>query len=186
MIIWIDGVRGVGKTTVALKIEERVPDKEVEHLDSDFYFREMLKVLGEYAEENHCPLSEIIGGTSPQTNKVFSAHFRKIIEEKAKKTKNLIISMALIKAQCKDEIFDYLVNRDISILHIILTASKDTIKHRIKFDDDTRDKKTALEILDDSISFLDRNFADTLRIDTDNKSICDVADEIIKIAKFEE
>lgn len=184
MIIWIDGTLGIGKTTVALKIKERVPDNEVEYLDSDFYFGEMLRVMVANAEKNHC--FPAICGLSPQTNKDFSAYFRKIIEEKAKGTKNLIISMALIEMQCKEEIFDYLANRHKNILHIILTASKDTIRNRIEFDDNKRDKKTALETLEENISFLDRNFPDTLRVDTDNKSICDVADEIIKIVKFDE
>lgn len=84
---------------MALKIKERVSDNEVEYLDSDFYFVEMLKVMVDYGKKNHC--FPAIRGLSPQTNKDFAAYFRKIIEEK---TNNLIISMALIEVQCKEEI----------------------------------------------------------------------------------
>ncbi len=183
MIIWIDGTFGIGKTTVALKIKERVPDSEIEYLDADFYFGEMLNAMVEFAEKNHC--FPAIRGVFPQTNKDFAVYFRKIIEEKAKRIKNLIISMAITETQCKEEIFGYLANRHKNISHIILTASKDNIKNRIESDDNKRDKKTALDKLEENISFLDKNFPNTLRIDTDNKSICDIADEIIKIVKFD-
>lgn len=181
MIIWIDGTLGVGKTTVALNIKERNSDNEIEYLDSDFYFREMLKEMMEYAEKNHC--MPAMRGLFPQTNKDFFVYFRKIIEEKSETSNILLVSMALIEKQCKEEIFDYLINKNRCILHIILTANKETIKKRIECDNKERDKKNALEILDESVSFLDRNFVDALRIDTDNKNVCDIADEIIKIIK---
>ena len=82
--------------------------------------------------------------------------------------------MAITETQCKEEIFGYLANRHKNISHIILTASKDNIKNRIESDDNKRDKKTALDKLEENISFLDKNFPNTLRIDTDNKSICDI------------
>ena len=45
MIVWLDGTFGVGKSTVASKIVEKLSDRQVKYLDSDFYWSEFLKKL---------------------------------------------------------------------------------------------------------------------------------------------
>ena len=65
------------------------------------------------------------------------------------------------------------------IVHIILTADKETIKERIK-KDTNRMKDIALEWMVDNIEFLDNNYSDAIWIKTDNRHIDDIVDKIIE------
>ena len=167
MIIWIDGAYGVGKSTVARKIEELL-DVDTEILESDYHYQEMIK-------EN---MLLAFGGTLPQNNKNFLMRFKKIIEEKLENgNKQLVIVMALTQKEGVELLFDHF-NAKEKILHIILTASEETIKSRIK-SDDNREKGFALEWLKYNLAFLDANFPDAIRIDTENEDADVIANEII-------
>lgn len=180
IIIWIDGAYGVGKTAVALKVKEKLPEYGIEILESDCYMEETLKEIIEEAKKNNCFPN--LGGTLPQNNIRFIEKFKGIIEEKLKKlNERLIIDMALTKEECKESLFDYLQSVYGNILHIILMADEEVIKSRIL--NDNRDKYTALENLKDNISFLNKNFNDAVWINTNNKSIDNIANEIIKLIK---
>ncbi len=85
--------------------------------------------------------------------------------------------MALTMKECKEELFDYLKNNGMNIVHIILTADEDTIRERIK-NDENRMKEAALDRLTQNIVFLNKNFPDAIRIKTDN---CNVDDVVAKI-----
>lgn len=177
MIIWIDGTYGVGKTTVAMKIKESFSDDNVELLESDYFSNESLKRVVEEAKANNCFPN--IGGTLPQNNMRFLREFRELIEEKTKNTdKNLIVDMALTMKECKEELYDRLKSDGKSIVHIVLTADEDTIKSRIK-NDENRIKETALEWLTQNIAFLDENYPDAIRIKTDSRDVDDIATEVI-------
>ena len=166
MIIWLDGAYGVGKTTVARKIEELLGG-DTEIVDSDYYYQEMINENGLFA----------LGGTLPQNNKVFLTRFKKVIEDKLENTdKQLIIVMALTQKESVELLFDYF-NLDRDILHIILTASAETIKARIEADN--RGRGTALEWLTYNLAFLDVNSPDAIRINTENKDVDTTANEII-------
>lgn len=65
------------------------------------------------------------------------------------------------------------------IVHIILTADKETIKERIK-------KDIALEWMVDNIEFLDSNYPDAIRINTNKCDIDYIVDEIIEIIESKE
>lgn len=176
MIIWIDGALGIGKTTVAQKVKEGLLDNEIEFLDSDFYFLKMLEEMKNSAKkENRFPA---IRGKYPQINEDFIVYFRNLIKEN--KSEKLIISMALTQEKCKEGIFDYLIRTKENLLHIILTAEEETIKSRIEHNALRKDKNLALETLSENITFLNENFKDAIWIDTDGKSACETADEIIK------
>ena len=71
MIIWIDGVLGVGKTTIAEIVKEKFLDSEVEILDSDVYFQKALNKRWEDIAQNHRFLE--MKGTSPQNDDDFMA-----------------------------------------------------------------------------------------------------------------
>lgn len=177
MIIWIDGTYGVGKTAVAMKLKESFSNGNAELLESDYYSNETLKRVVEEAKSNNS--FPHIGGTLPQNNMRFIREFRELIEEKSKNTgKNLIVDMALTMKECKEELFEYLKNKGINIIHIILTADEDAIKSRIE-NDGNRMKETALEWLSQNVTFLDNNFPDAIRIETNNRDIDDVVSEIV-------
>ena len=175
MILWIDGTYGVGKTAVAMKIKENFPDNNVELLEADFYCNETLKRLVEEAQAKNC--MPHIGGTLPQNNMHFIEEFRELIEEKSQNDDiNLIVDMALTMSECKEELYDRLKRDGKNIIHIILTADTNTIKSRIK-NDENRMKETALEWLTWNIAFLDRNFPDAIRIKTDARDVDDIVAE---------
>ncbi len=177
MIIWIDGTYGVGKTAVAMKVKESFSDDDTELLESDYYNSEFLKRIVEEAKVNNS--FPHIEGTLPQNNTRFLQEFRELIEEKLKNAdKNLIVDMAVTMKECKEKLFDRLKSDDKNIVHIILTADEDTIKSRIE-NDGNRMKETAKEWLVQNISFLDKNFPDAMRIKTDNRSVDEIAAEII-------
>lgn len=183
MIIWVDGTYCVGKTTVAKRLKERFGN-EAELLESDYYNDETRKKIVEEAEAAHS--ISFIGGTLPQNNMRFIRDFKKLIEEKSNVTnKKLIVDMALTRMECKENLFDCLQREGKNIVHIILTANEETIKSRIK-KDENRMKEIALDWLKYNISFLDGNYPDAIRIKTDNQDTDDIVDEIIKIIKSRE
>lgn len=183
MIIWVDGTYGVGKTAVAKKLKEKLGSK-AELLESDFYSNETLKKIIEEAEASHT--MPHIGGTSPQNNIRFLREFKELIEEKSKDTsKRWIVDMALTRMECKENLFDCLQRDRTDMVHLILTADEETIKERIK-KDENRMKELALDYLEHNISFLKDNYPDAVRIKTDNRDIDDIVDEAIAIIKSKE
>lgn len=181
MVIWIDGTYGIGKTAVSMKIKEQFPDCEMEILESDIYAEETLKEVIEEAKKHNCMPD--IGGTLPQNNIRFLTKFKDIIEERAKdENKKLLVDMSLTMKVCKENLFEVLVNKGIKIIHIILEADEETIAERIK-KDGQREKMVALNELKSNLKFLDANYADAIRISTDNKSIEDIAHEVIQVIK---
>lgn len=175
MIIWLDGVLGVGKTNTALKIKDKLSDDNVEFLDSDFYYKEMI--------QKNC--FSAFGGTKPQTNQNFISYFRKIIEEKSSHTdKSILIAMALTARECKEGLLDYFIRSEKSLLHVILTADKEIIKKRILNDENRQDKSLALDDLESGILFINNNFSNAIHIDTTNNDLDTTANEIIKIARL--
>lgn len=183
MIIWVDGAYGVGKTAVAKKLKEKLGSK-AELLESDFYSNETLKKIVEEAEASHT--IPHIGGTAPQNNLRFLREFKELIEEKSEDTsKQWIIDMALTRMECKENLFDCLQRDGKDMVHLILTADEETIKERIK-KDENRMKELALDWLKYNISFLKDNYPDAVRIKTDNRDIDDIVDEALAVIRSKE
>ena len=174
MIIWIDGVRGVGKTKVCEELTNARNNYNFELLNSDQYYINMIK---------RNALLALNTGALPQNNKNFIIEFRNVIKNKIKnEEKNLIIDMALTEKECKDGLIDSLRKEGINILHIILTASKENLIDRIR-NDSNRDKEDALNLLENNLKFLETEFSQDEWIETDNKCISDIIKEIIIIEK---
>mgnify|MGYP003312884479 CR=1 FL=1 len=87
MIIWINGVRGIGKSTISEEIAKKIKGENVELLHSDEYYRRML------SDDMNLALGT---GTHPYDNKYFSDYFRKQIEKSLKQGKKVIVDMTLI------------------------------------------------------------------------------------------
>lgn len=169
MIIWIDGTYGVGKTSTLKQIEVKLKNKKIKVFRSDYFYQK-------YNKDN--PLDG--GGATPQNNIKFIKYFRNIIEEQVKKAdSDLIIDMSLTQKESKELLFEYFTKKGIEIKHFILTASIDTIKSRIK-KDGIRDKGLAYSYLEQNINFLNINYSEAIRINTENKKIEEVAKEILQ------
>lgn len=169
MIVLINGTYGVGKSTVARSIQEKIPNVEI--LESDFYYSQML---------NENPYS-VGGGTTPQNNMTFLTRFKKVIFDQLDDINKItIVVMAITQDECKNEILEPLIEKSAEFYHFILTANHETILDRIN-NQDNREKMFATSFLEPNIKFLENNFQNVPRIKTDNKDISAVADEIIDI-----
>lgn len=170
MIIWIDGTYGVGKTTITNKIADKLNKTKFIVLDSDYYFQEFGK--------GH-PEAVLFGGVTPQHNLYFLNYFKSIIEAKTLNGESAIIAMAATTNECNNTLIDYLSERE-DFIHIILEANDETIISRISKDTkESRDKRFAIDFLNENTKFLTNNYYEAIRVNTDNKTIDYVVDEII-------
>lgn len=171
MIVWIDGVLGIGKSTTAQNLWQKHLRSNGELLDSDEYFTKLCNA------DIRLAFCSIFANDNP----LFLQRFKSVIEQKVSSTnKDLIVTIALIRQESKKYLFDPLISQNIPTLHFVLTANRDAIVSRIKADID-RDQMTALNTLDDNIKFLEKNFQDAIWIDTEDKDALTVADQIFHI-----
>lgn len=177
MIIWIDGTHGVGKSTVAETLRKRLGNQRVEYLDSDD--------LGKLGADV-CRRVFLAGGSCLlQERPAFMDAFREKIDEIIINGYDfLIVAMALPHETYIEHLLDPLIERH-RILHIILTASVETISERIK-SDSGRDQKLALGRLQENIAFLEQNYPEAMRIDTERKSISEICDIILSKCTVQE
>lgn len=173
MIIWIDGANGVGKSNVSALLEEQLKDRNAEYIESDLYWLDMIKTN----------FFKALLGFEPSGNKFFLEMLKNVIEEKMNVDEKLpIVSFSLVNPLCESEFINYFKEKNCPMLHIILDASKDTVFKRIENDpirneEAQRQQKQKVET---QIQYLNENYSDAIRINTENKSIEDVVDEIIK------
>lgn len=85
--------------------------------------------------------------------------------------------MALTQKECIELLLDP-IKAKYQIVHIILTASMETISNRIS-SDPNRDQKFALQHLEENVTFGDQNYPDTVRIDTEHTPILAICDDIV-------
>ena len=180
MIIWLDGCYGIGKSVVADGVKNAFEDN-IELLDADIYFDDMIKLMVQEAKINK--YFPDLNGTRPQNDKKFITYFKKVITEKEDKSKNLLVDMALSEEICKRELLEALVKEGKDIIHIVLTAEKNEIKQRIKDDQNRGMKELALDDLDKNLLFYANNYQDAMHIDTSGKNIEDVVREVINTIK---
>lgn len=169
MLIWLDGVYGVGKTSVAEKIVEKLSKDAVIVLDADLYWQKNFN------------LSRF---TAPQCDTDFIPFFYQIIKKHLNHNeKSIIVVMALTECECKQGLLEKLQGEGVEITHIILTATKEAIISRIEQgDEDSRIFR--LMKLKWNLSFLERNYKDAVQIDTNGKSADMVAEEIVERYSF--
>ena len=172
MIIWIDGTSGVGKSHVAENLAKHLSNKAAEYIESDQYWMEFL-----YNKPLAC-----YSGFFPYCNKNFLSMLRSELEEKIEKDgKTPVVSMSLTDKLCQEELLDYFQNKKISMRHIILEASQETIVSRIENDSirdmDSQDQQKSN--LTFQMRYLKEKYPDAIRINTENKSIDEVVSEII-------
>ncbi|MCR5457086.1 MAG: zeta toxin family protein [Clostridiales bacterium] len=172
MIVCLDGAYGVGKTTVAKVVKKKLFWKNVEILDSDYYYMSWIK---------ESPLQFVFGGTAPQFNANFISKYLKLIEEKAIDSGRIIISvMSLSDDACVNGLLYALQDKGYDVKHIILTASLDVLKQRV--DNRPKDEKIfAISNIELQLHYFDKEFKDAFRINTEEKSVEVIANEIIQI-----
>ena len=124
MIVWIDGVNGVGKSHVAAELAEVFLDRKAEYVESDLYWMKFIK-------EDYV---KALSGFNPYNNKFYLVELRNVLEEMHNLGKMPIVPISLVSKLCEIELIDYFINKSIPMIHIILEASRETIVSRIEKD----------------------------------------------------
>lgn len=172
MIVWIDGTFGVGKSTVAEELARLLFLSNIVILDSDEYYLSGLKNF-----------QYMGGGTSPQNNMNFLSDFKIVIETEASKPDTtVIVVMALSMDECREHLFLPLAMKYHDLIHVILTADKNTILSRI-YTDDQREQSFATQHLDRNLDYLKENYSQADWIDTDGLNAAGVAHSIIALIR---
>ena len=157
MIIWIDGANGVGKSHVAKKLAKFLADRNAEYVESDQYWIEFLQ-----NDQNN-----IFTGFAPYYNQKFLNLLREVLEEKVYNGGKMpIVSVSLVDKLCERELLDYFEKKNISMLHIILEAKKETIISRI-----------------DNDLIRDKNMREHQKhnVNTEDKTLEEIVDEILTL-----
>lgn len=173
-IIWLDGASGVGKTTVAKFLTNELMEHglTVDNVDSDYYYQE------KYLSNPNIDQSKI---NSPWADECFLKYFKGQLVLFCEKNDFLVVQMALTDDKCRKILLESLGEK-VAINHIILNASKQTIKDRIK----ERvakgvDQRQALERLSWNMAYLNKYYKEDTWINTEEKSAESVADEIFSM-----
>ena len=175
MIVWINGTVGAGKSHVAQKLAGLLAEKGAEHIESDLYWRKLLR--------KHF-IEAPSFGVDPYGNRLFLIILRKIIEEKMYSSgKTPIVSMSLVTELCEKELLDYFGKKEVPMLHIILEATQETIISRIE-NDPIRDRNAQAQQISNiswQIEYLGAEYPDAVRINTENKDLDEIAAEIVAL-----
>ncbi len=171
MVIWIDGANGVGKSHVAEALAKQLTNINAEYIESDYYWYEFLS-----------PNHNIGGGVMPYCNEQFLSYFREVLEEKIECFKiSPVVPMSLVDKRCQDKLLDYFEKKRTAMFYVILEADYDTIALRIDNDSNRNDgyRKEQKNRLEGQLKYLSANYPDALRIDTEQKSLDDIVEEIL-------
>lgn len=172
MIVWIDGVNGVGKSHVAEALAKLLTNKNAEYVESDLYWLNLV--------QNEFP--KTLSGLNPYCNKFFLTDLRESLEEKIYNLGRMpIVPVSLVDRMCKKELLDYFEDKKVSTLHIILEAKKETIISRIKNDPIRNEDAQNQQIYNVpwQMQYLKTNYPDAVRIDTEDKTLDNIASEIM-------
>lgn len=167
-IIWINGTFGVGKTTVSNVIVDKINNAfllEFDDLQMKYKPKSIFDVLGDrYPEARRYLIDALV------------SEILEIIQQG--QYDYLIIPIALINDYCREKLVNGLANID--SYHFILKASNDILQERI-FNQENRDVDLAITYMDIANDYLRNHYSEAYRIDTTNKTIDSIADEIVEI-----
>lgn len=170
MIVWIDGTFGVGKSSVAENLQVLLNKPDVVVLDSDPFYLSGLKILRYFG-----------GGILPQNNARFLSDFKAAIEKEITNNISIIIVvMALTMDECRDTLLFPLQNQYSDLLHIVLTASRETIVSRIE-GDSGRDYSFAQTPLSRNMAYLQLNYPHAEWINAESITPKEAALKIIEL-----
>ena len=164
MIIWINGSFGVGKTTVAESLKEKI-DKSI------IYDPEKVGMF----LSNTLPTKE----NDFQDYKLWRTINYEMLKNIYTEYEVIIVPMTITNLQYYDEIVGRLERDGINIKHFILIASKENIISRLN----ARGNSTEWAYM--QVDRCDKAFKDDYlkgqKIDTNNKSVGEVCNNLIKL-----
>ena len=169
MIIWLNGPFGVGKTTLANRLHQEIPD-------SILYDPEN---LGDFFQEN---LPKAVCPEDFQDYPIWRQTTVQIIRDLATKTgKVIIVPMTVFKKEYYQEIIEQGLREDMYVQHYILVAEKETILDRL--DKRTQENNNwALKHLDNCLQAFEDQIPGQ-KIDTDGLTVDKIAEIVLEDLK---
>lgn len=175
-IVWIDGANGVGKSHVAAKLAEILADRNAEYVESDLYWEEAME---------HFP-DVFRLGSYPCNNRYLVAKLREELDEKMKDTRKItFVSMTMASQICANWLLDYFSSKGIHTFHIILLAKQETLISRIKNDPIRTEaiQEQQIKNLNWQVTYLQENYPDAVKIDTEDKPLEKIINEIMLLLR---
>ena len=169
MIIWLNGPFGVGKTTLANRLHQEIPD-------SILYDPEN---LGDFFQEN---LPKAVCPEDFQDYPIWRQTTVQIIRDLATKTgKVIIVPMTVFKKEYYQEIIEQGLREDMYVQHYILVAEKETILERL--DKRTQENNNwALKHLDNCLQAFEDQIPGR-KIDTGGLTVDKIAEIVLEVLK---
>lgn len=169
MIIWLNGPFGVGKTTLANRLHQEIPD-------SILYDPEN---LGDFFQEN---LPKAVCPEDFQDYPIWRQTTVQIIRDLATKTGQVIIvPMTVFKKEYYQEIIEQGLREDMYVQHYILVAEKETILDRL--DKRTQENNNwALKHLDNCLQAFEDQIPGR-KIDTGGLTVDEIAEIVLEVLK---
>ena len=169
MIIWLNGPFGVGKTTLANRLHQEIPD-------SILYDPEN---LGDFFQEN---LPKAVCPEDFQDYPIWRQTTVQIIRDLATKTgKVIIVPMTVFKKEYCQEIIEQGLIEDMCVQHYILVAEKETILDRLN-KRTQENNNWALKHLDNCLQAFEDQIPGR-KIDTDGLTVDEIAEIVLKDLK---
>ena len=173
MVVLIDGPYGIGKTTVAQYLIDSFCGESFVLYDPDDSLMETLN-NNQQLEWFKYVLKGLDGTEIP----TFLEAAREEVLSRHSTSKHVILPIGLGHENGKKYIVEYFNDQDIKIIHIILEASQEAVESRI-LGDEGRDTNLAMNRYYENVEFLNHNYPDAIRINTDGKDAYKVAQEIV-------
>lgn len=166
MIIWINGCFGVGKTTVAGRLKEKIDNSMI--YDPEKVGTFLFNILS--VKEDDFQDYELWRMINYEMLKNLNTEFKVII-----------VPMTITNIQYYDEIIGRLERDGINLKHFILVANKENIISRLN----VRENSTewAYKQVDRCVTAFQEDYINGSRIDTNNKSIDEVCNCIFELIK---
>ena len=166
MIIWLNGSFGVGKTTIAENLKEKMTNSIIYDPEKVGMF--LYKTLPEKKDDF-------------QDYELWRTINYEMLKELDKQNEVIIVPMTITNLQYYNEIVGKLQKDGIKILHFILTANKESIISRLN----NRDNSTewAYNQVDRCVTAFQGDSFNGQKIDTNNKSIDETCSCLMKLIK---
>jgi len=164
MIIWINGSFGVGKTTIADNLKERIKKSIIYDPEKVGMF--LYKTLPEKKDDF-------------QDYELWRKINYEMLKELDKQNEVVIVPMTITNLQYYNEIVGKLQKDGIKVLHFILTANKESIISRLN----ARGNSTewAYRQVDRCVTTFQDDCFNGQKIDTNNKSVDEICNYLMKL-----